>query len=171
MNYQTSYSSPIGDIIITSDGTYLTGLYFKSSKLLNKIDINKYVESNNLTIFAKTKKWLDQYFNHEKTDSSEIPIKLSGTKFSFFVWEILKTIPYGETITYGDIAKIISNKLGVNKMSSQAVGQAVGNNPISIIIPCHRVVGSNGKLIGYSASLDKKIFLLDHENKKNEKYT
>lgn len=166
MNYQTMYSSPLGDIILTSDGLFLTGLYFSTSASLTKIDLSKYIKNGNLLIFEETKEWLDKYFNHEFVNIEDIPMKLKGTKFSIQVWEILKTIPYGETITYGTIAKVMAKNLGITKMSSQAVGHAIGNNPISIIIPCHRVVGVNGSLGGYSAGLDKKIYLLNHENKK-----
>lgn len=164
MNYKSFYNSKIGKLILLSDGEFLTGLYFTTAKALTKIDISKYCENNELDIFKNTKKWLDKYFNQEVTSLSEIPIKLNGTDFSLSVWNILKTIPFGCTMTYGDIAGIIAEYLGINKMSSQAVGHAVGNNPISIIIPCHRVLGKSGKITGYNAGLDKKIALLNHEN-------
>lgn len=165
MKYKTIYISPLGNLILTSDGKYLTGIFFNTSKSFTNTE-SEYIENDYLDIFINTKKWLDKYFNHEEPKVDEIPIKLIGSDFCLQVWEILKTIGYGKTITYGDIAKRIADNKGIKKMSSQAVGNAIGKNPIPIIIPCHRVIGSNGKLIGYSAGLDKKIYLLNHENKK-----
>ncbi len=148
------YSSPLGEIVLQSDGEVLTGLWFLSSRFIKgegKVDDNN-------KIFVMTKAWLDRYFSGEKQNPREIPYKLNGSEFSLKVWKILETIPYGHTITYGEIAK----KLG-NKMSAQAVGHAVGHNPISIIVPCHRVMGANNNLTGYGGGLDKKIGLLKLE--------
>ncbi len=153
----------MGDIILTSDGIYLTGLWFSTIRFLNLREIKKEQINNDLQIFKQTKTWLDKYFNNEMPSINDIPIKLKGSDFSMEVWEILKSIPYGKTITYGEIAKIIANKRKIKRMSSQAVGYAVGHNPISIIIPCHRVVGANNNLTGYSSGLDIKIKLLEHE--------
>lgn len=112
----------------------------------------------------KTKKWLDRYFLGEKPKIEELDIFLNGTSFEKIVWELLKRIPYGEVTTYKELAINVANKLGREKMSAQAVGGAVGHNPISIIIPCHRVVGTNGSLTGYAGGIDKKVKLLEFEN-------
>jgi len=148
------YSSPLGEIVLQSDGEVLTGLWFLSSRFIKaegKVD-------NNNKIFVITKNWLDRYFKGKNPNPKEIPYRLEGSEFSKRVWEILKAIPYGKTITYGEIAK----KLG-EKMSAQAVGHAVGHNPLSIIVPCHRVMGANNNLTGYGGGLDKKIGLLKLE--------
>lgn len=163
MEYKSLYNSSLGTIILTSDGKYLTGLWFTSSRFSHLREVQEEDINDELEIFKKTKKWLDEYFKGNKPNPNDISMKLNGTDFSKEVWEILKTIPYGKVITYGDIAKILENKLKVKKMSSQAVGHAVGYNPISIIIPCHRVVGAHGNLTGYGGGLDVKIGLLKIE--------
>ena len=117
----------------------------------------------------KTKKWLDRYFLGKKPKIEELDICLNGTSFEKIVWELLKRIPYGEVITYKELAIKVANKLGREKMSAQAVGGAVGHNPISIIIPCHRVVGTNGSLTGYAGGIDKKVKLLEFEKADMEK--
>jgi len=157
MEYRSYYDSPIGKIVLVSNGQELTGLWFESSRFIETYDKREYVLEE-LPIFLLTKYWLDRYFKGENPDFREIPIHLEGTDFSLKVLRILSSIPYGEVITYGEIAKMIDAK-----MSSQAVGRAVGHNPISIIIPCHRVVGAKGDLVGYSGGLDKKIALLKIE--------
>lgn len=119
--------------------------------------------NDNIEILIKTKKWLDSYFSGKRPDINELDINLIGSEFRKNVWEILKNIPYGETTTYKEIAKILANQKEISRMSAQAVGGAVGHNPISIIIPCHRVIGSDGSLTGYAGGLDKKIYLLEHE--------
>ena len=121
------------------------------------------IENDNLDIFKRTKKWLDRYFNGEKPQISELPLSPKGSEFRQCVWKILCEIPYGETCTYKEIADIIAKEQGVDKMSAQAVGGAVGHNPISIIIPCHRVVGSDGSLTGYAGGIETKIKLLKLE--------
>lgn len=154
--YTTAYSSPLGNIILGSDGLALVGLWFDGQKYF----LGEYEEVKNddsLEIFKETKLWLDGYF---KGDSPKITIKLapSGTPFQKKVWKELEKIPYGQTVAYGDIAKKLGIKCG------QAVGSAVGRNPISIIIPCHRVVGKNNALTGYAGGTDKKLMLLKLEN-------
>ena len=119
--------------------------------------------NDNLPVLQKAKAWLDRYFRGEKPKISELPLAPIGNDFRQAVWKILCEIPYGEVITYGGIAKKIAAQRGLSRMSAQAVGGAVGHNPISIIIPCHRVVGTNGSLTGYSGGLDLKIKLLDFE--------
>ena len=120
-------------------------------------------------ILEKTKYWLDRYFKGEKPSIDELDLSPLGSDFRKSVWKILCEIPYGEVITYKDIADTIAKKKGLKKMSSQAVGGAVGHNPISIIIPCHRVVGTNGSLTGYAGGIDKKVYLLKHEKVNMEK--
>lgn len=159
----THYQSPIGDILLASKQNKLIGAWIKRQKYyLDNID-EEIIEKDN-EILTKAKKWLDKYFYGEKPPISELDLAPEGTEFRLDVWKILLEIPYGKTITYKDIADKIALKRGISKMSAQAVGGAVGHNPIAIIIPCHRVVGSDGSLTGYAAGLDKKIFLLEHEN-------
>lgn len=155
MYYSTNYNSPIGELLIISDGECLVGVRFQDEK--SKIN-DEMVQKDDLTIFQNVKQWLDDYFKG-KNPQIDFKLKPEGTKFRKKVWKILTEIPYGETKTYGEIAYEISPT-----MSAQAVGGAVGSNPIGIIIPCHRVLGKNGKLTGYSAGLEKKIELLKLEN-------
>ena len=161
MKYITTYNSPLGLINITSDGEYLTGLYFDKSS-----DSSKFKENYNtkdLKIFDETKKWLDIYFSG-KIPTFTPKYKIENlTPFRKQVIDILNTIPYGKTITYKDIANIIAKQKGIEKMSSQAVGNAVGWNPICIIIPCHRVIGTNRSLTGYGGGIKNKIGLLEIE--------
>lgn len=119
-------------------------------------------QSSAVQALRMAKRWLDEYFTGIEP-TVQVPLHLVGTDFQNEVWEILQTIPYGKTITYGDIAKQIAAKRGIARMSSQAVGGAVGHNPVSIIVPCHRVVGSNGNLTGYAGGIDKKVALLTLE--------
>ena len=163
MIYTSNYKSPIGNLLIASKENKLVGLWIENQKYYLSNFKAKIIETENLEILVKTKKWLDRYFKGEKPDISELEINLIGSEFRKSVWEILKNIPYGEVITYNDIAKELAKQKGIKKMSAQAVGGAVGHNPISIIIPCHRVVGSNGSLTGYAGGIKKKIYLLEHE--------
>ncbi len=163
MEYKSIYESEFGRIILTSDGKYLTGLCFTTSRFKQLLEIKEEQINDELKIFKITKNWLDRYFQNERPDLNEVPIKLVGSEFMIEVLEILKTIPYKKTATYGDIAKTLAKKKNISKMSSQAVGHAIGQNPISIIIPCHRVVGANGNLTGYGGGIDLKIKLLEHE--------
>jgi methylated-DNA-[protein]-cysteine S-methyltransferase len=123
----------------------------------------KPVECDDIPLFVKAKDWLDSYFTGKKPDPSELPLAPVGGTFRQGVWSILRSIPYGEVTTYGDIAMRMAAKLGKTTMSAQAVGGAVGHNPISIIVPCHRVVGSNGSLTGYAGGIAIKVRLLEHE--------
>lgn len=157
------YTSQLGDILLASRNEKLIGVWFEGQKhYLGNISGD--IIENEDEILSQTKKWLDKYFNGEKPPINELDLAPKGTNFRCEVWKILCEIPYGKTTTYGDIALKIAKNRGIEKISAQAVGGAVGHNPISIIIPCHRVIGSNGKLTGYAAGLDKKIFLLKHEN-------
>ena len=162
--YKAQYKSPIGIITICCDeDEKVVGLFFKNQKYFADNIDGKITENNNLKIFLKVKNWLDRYFAGKKPNIKEIPIKFIGNDFRKSVWKILYKIPYGKTVTYGDIARQIAKQKDIAKMSAQAIGGAVGHNPISIIVPCHRVVGKNGKLTGYAAGLDKKKKLLELE--------
>lgn len=163
MIYTSTYSSPLGAILLASKNNELIGLWFKGQKYyLNSINEEIQVKDEE-EILKKTKNWLDRYFKGEKTSIKEIKINPNGTDFQKEVWKILCDIPYGKTITYKEIADKISKKRGLKSMSAQAVGGAVGHNPISIIIPCHRVIGKSGNLTGYAGGLDKKEYLLKLE--------
>ncbi len=159
----TKYNSPIGKIIITSNGKSLCGVYFEGQKYFLYSIKTPLTENNDLDILKITKNWLDRYFAKEKPKISELPILAEGTNFRKLIWEVLLEIPYGTTMTYGEIAKIAARKLNKLKISAQAVGGAIGHNPISIIIPCHRVIGAGGKLTGYAGGIDKKLELLTLE--------
>ena len=155
MLYSTDYSSPLGEMLIASDGEAICGVWFYGQKHFPSFE--NLIENDNLPIFRQVKDWLDDYFEglNPKID---FKLKPEGSKFRLKVWRILSEIPYGETLTYGEIASRISPT-----MSAQAVGGAVGHNPISILIPCHRVIGADRKLTGYAGGLDKKIELLKLE--------
>lgn len=165
MYYSTTYPSPIGLITLACDGAgeHLVGLWMEGQKYHGDTIPEAMVERNAIPLFDTTKKWLDRYFTGKKPEISELPLAPIGGAFRQGVWGILCEIPYGEVITYGDIAKKMAVKMKKESMSSQAVGGAVGHNPISIIIPCHRVVGSNGSLTGYSGGVQTKIKLLELE--------
>lgn len=162
MFYTYHYKSPLGDILLASEGDRLVGLWFEGQKYF--ADTIKGVETFEefRPIFGKTVEWLDIYFSG--SDPGFTPdLSIKTTKFRKGVWKILLTIPYGETMTYGEIARRLANKNGLKRMSPQAVGGAVGHNPLSLIIPCHRVVGGDGNLTGYAGGLEKKLWLLEHE--------
>ncbi len=168
MLYKTYYKSPIGNLILVSDGDNLVGLYMENQKYyLNGIK-QELTSKDNLQVFENTKKWLDRYFAKENPSIKEIPLAPIGGEFRQKVWKILCEIPYGKTTTYGEIAKRIAKEMDKEKMSAQAVGNAVGHNPISIIIPCHRVVGKYGSLTGYAGGIEKKRILLELERGKVE---
>lgn len=160
MEYISEYVSPAGKIILSSDGKNLTGLWFENQKYF-KDTLDKEYEEKSLPVFENVCAWLDRYFKGENPDVT-FHLKPKGSDFRQRVWRELLNIPYGKTITYGEIAKKLEKDTG-KKASAQAVGGAVGHNPISIIIPCHRVVGSDGSLTGYAGGLEKKKYLLDLE--------
>lgn len=164
MKYSTTYSSPLGKIILTSDGENITGLWMEGQKYYLGRGEEKPAEKPGLAVFKLARKWLDSYFAGKKPEISELPLApVGGGDFRSAVWELLCEIPYGELTTYGELAKKMAKRTGKARMSAQAVGGAVGHNPVSIIIPCHRVVGTSGSLTGYAGGLDKKIKLLRHE--------
>lgn len=163
MIYTADYDSPIGKILLASREGYLIGLWINSqSNYLVKL-ADEITENPNDTALMEAKTWLDQYFQGKKPDAQELKLRPIGSDFRQDVWKILRTIPYGQTITYGEIAHRIAEQRSLAKMSAQAVGGAVGSNPISIIIPCHRVIGTDGSLTGYAGGLDTKIKLLQLE--------
>ena len=163
MVYKTYYNSPVGKILLASKDNKLIGLWIEGQKYyLGKLK-EEIQEKNDESILLKSRAWLDKYFNEKKPKISELDLAPIGSTFAKNVWKILCEIPYGETTTYGKIAKKMAKIMNKEKMSAQAVGYAVGHNPISIIIPCHRVVGTNGSLTGYAGGIDKKIKLLEHE--------
>lgn len=162
MIYINRYHSPLGGITIAGNGTQLTGLWFDGQKYFGDTLPEQY-EEKQLPVFEKTFQWLDLYFQGAIPDFTP-PLSMETTPFRKMVWEILLSIPYGQTMTYGAIAAQIAQQKGLPNMSAQAVGGAVGHNSISLIIPCHRVVGANGSLTGYAGGMDRKIKLLTLEN-------
>lgn len=161
MQYTTKYQSPLGEILLACDEMGLTGLWFENEKFYaQNLDLEH--EERNTAVFEKTKCWLDIYFSGREPYFMP-PIHMIGTPFQLSVWKILCKIPYGKTTTYGEIAKQIAEERGLKGMSAQAVGGAVGHNEISVIIPCHRVVGTNGSLTGYAGGINIKKELLKLE--------
>ena len=150
--------------MLASKENKLIGLWIEGQKYYLGEIKEQVKEDADEEIHKKTKNWLDRYFAGERPDIHELELAPMGSEFRQEVWNILKNIPYGKVTTYHEIAKEIGKKRGKEKMSAQAVGGAVGHNPISIIIPCHRVIGTNGSLTGYAGGLDKKAYLLRHEN-------
>ena len=159
--YHAQYDSPVGKLLLTYREEGLTGIRYD----------RELPESGNREdhpVLQQTKLWLDSYFRGEAPDAG-IPLVPEGTEFQKQVWNLLLTIPYGQTRTYGDIAREMAELPGKKNMAAQAVGQAVGRNPVSILIPCHRVVGANGQLTGYAGGMERKIWLLCHEGRQIEK--
>lgn len=163
MYYGTHYKSPVGDIFIASDDKSLIGLWIEEQKYIGNTMPKDITERDDIPILQETIAWLDDYFAGKKPELSRLSLAPIGGEFKQHVWEILIEIPYGKLTTYGNIAKEVANRMGKDRMSAQAVGGAVGHNPISIIIPCHRVVGMSGSLTGYAGGIEKKIKLLKHE--------
>lgn len=161
---RTTYKSPIGLLTLEADENSLIGLYMENQRYFeDKSQVNDHDCESSNPVLIQTKLWLDRYFAGEKPLVGELPLAPEGSPFRKLIWKMLCEIPYGETMTYGDLAKKAAKKLGKDKMSAQAVGGAIGHNPISIIIPCHRVVGTDGSLTGYGGGLDRKKWLLTHE--------
>ena len=155
MLYSTDYSSPLGEMLIASDGEAVCGVWFYGQNHFPSFD--NLIEKDDLTVFCDVRQWFDDYFGG-LNPKINFKLKPQGSQFRLKVWQVLSDIPYGETLTYGEIASKISPT-----MSAQAVGGAVGQNPIVILIPCHRVLGAGGKLTGYAAGLDRKTELLKLE--------
>lgn len=157
------YVSPLGGITLGSDSDRLTGLWFDGQTHYASTLPNGCMENPSLPVFIQTIRWLDIYFAGNSPCFTP-PIHLENTPFRLAVWRILQSIPYGTVVTYGNIASIIARQQGITHMSAQAVGNAVSHNPISIIIPCHRVIGTNGSLTGYTGGIARKQALLSIEN-------
>ena len=166
MYYTSSCPSPIGPLTLASDGERLCGLWTQGQKYFGASIPGALTSHDELPIFDQTRHWLDSYFTGGRPAISALPLAPIGSDFRQAVWALLCEIPYGSLTSYGDIARQLAQRMGRPSMSSQAVGGAVGHNPISIIIPCHRVVGAQGSLTGYAGGLDKKTWLLEHEGAK-----
>ena len=163
MYHSTTYSSPIGIITLACDGDNLVGLWTEGQKYHGDTIPEVMIPKDDCPVFHTAKKWLDRYFAGEKPSITELPLAPIGNEFRQGVWRILREIPYGKVITYGDIARKMAARMGKPTMSAQAVGGAVGHNPISIIIPCHRVVGTSGSLTGFAGGISMKTKLLELE--------
>lgn len=161
MVFTMNYSSPLGEILLAADDIGLTGVWFYGQKYFAH-SLTEESVGGTVPALVRAKEWLDIYFGGDEPDFVP-PLHPIGSEFQCEVWDILLRIPYGETVTYGDIARELAEKKGSAKMSAQAVGGAVGHNNISMIIPCHRVVGASGSLTGYAGGIDRKIALLTLE--------
>lgn len=162
MVYTCRYNSPLGGILLAVDEIGLTGLWFDGQKYFARNLPTERTEQET-SVLAEAKRWLDIYFSGREPDFTP-PLHPIGSAFRQSVWEILLQIPYGKTTTYGEIARQLSEKMGLSRMSAQAVGGAVGHNPISLMIPCHRVVGTSGSLTGYGGGIARKVKLLELEH-------
>lgn len=170
MDYTTHYQSPLGGITLASDGEALVGLWFDGQKYFADALAEQHQERDDLPVFDDTRRWLDIYFSG-KAPNFTPRLSMRAGDFRRRVWEIMLTIPFGRTMTYGDIARQIARERGIPTMSTQAVGGAVGHNSISLIIPCHRVVGTSGSLTGYAGGIDKKVWLLQMEGADMSRFT
>ena len=162
MVYTCKYKSPLGDILLAADEIGLTGLWFEGQKYFANTLPDEHI-LRETEILAEAKKWLDVYFSGEEPKLT-LPLHPAGSEFRQAVWQILLQIPYGQTVTYGEIARKMAELKNTSHMSAQAVGGAVGHNGVSIIIPCHRVIGTDGSLTGYAGGMDKKVALLELEH-------
>ena len=162
MLYSTKYFSPIGNITLAGNRDSINGLWIEGQKYFCE-GADNIEERDDLPVLLTGKEWLDEYFAGKKPEISRLPLSPEGSDFRLAVWKLLTQIPYGEVVTYGEIAKELSFFSKTGKTSARAVGGAVGHNPISIIIPCHRVIGAGGNLTGYAGGIDIKIKLLKHE--------
>ncbi len=162
ISYIHYYNSPLGRITLASNGNALTGLWFDGQKYFGSTLAKEYIPKD-LPVFGQASHWLDIYFSGKSPGFTPL-VSLNTTPFRKSVWEIMLKIPFGQTMSYKEIALKIAEQNGLGHMSAHAVGGAVAHNPVSLIIPCHRVIGSNGNLTGYAGGIDKKIKLLDMEN-------
>ena len=162
MIYMTSYNSPLGSLFLAERDETILGLWITGQKYFLSSIKEPFERNTETPLLRQTKAWLNAYFAGKNPSVQDLPLRPEGSPFQHAVWRMLLQIPYGRVTTYGAIAKAIFSQSG--KMSAQAVGGAVGHNPISILIPCHRVVGANGKPTGYAGGLDKKEWLLRHEH-------
>ena len=161
MIHTAYYDAPYGRYVMAAEDGALTGLWLEGQKYFPS-DLPE-PSGEEAEIFARTRRWLDAYFAGRQPEVSALPIAPRGSAFAQSVWQLLLEIPYGQTVTYGQLAKRLAEQRGLTRMSAQAVGGAVGHNPISVIIPCHRVLGAKNRLTGYAGGLDVKTFLLKLE--------
>ena len=161
MTYTQTYSSPLGEVLLSADDTGLSGLWFAGQRYFART-LPPGAVPRETPVLTASKRWLDCYFSGARPDFLP-PLHLIGTDFQQAGWNLLLEIPYGQTVTYGALARTLAQQLGKPAMSAQAVGAAVGHNPISIIVPCHRVVGVDGNLTGYAGGVERKLFLLNLE--------
>ncbi len=169
MIYSARYHSPVGDILLAGEGDSLTGLWLEGKRYHDSMPTDM-EERADMPILQQASRWLDRYFAGEKPGIEALSLSPKGSQFRQAVWKLLCKIPYGKVTTYGALAKEIARQRGLDRMSAQAIGGAGGHNPISIIIPCHRVVGTDGSLTGYGGGIDKKIKLLTHEGVDMERF-
>lgn len=165
----TRYNSPLGQLTLASDGTALTGLWMEGQKYFGASLGPAPVPRDDLPVFTQTREWLDRYFAGDRP--APFPLSPAGSPFRQVVWQILTQIPLGQVATYKEVAQQAAVQLGRPSMSGQAVGGAIAHNPISILIPCHRVVGSGGSLTGYAGGIDRKLWLLAHEGVDVSRFT
>lgn len=163
MLYTMYYHSPIGELLLAEKAGALAGVWMEGQKYFPQSLHMEMEEKEDSKILNETREWLDRYFRGERPRIDELLLAPLGSGFRREVWKILCEIPYGEVTTYGEISRKIAENRGIGRMSAQAVGGAVGHNPISIIIPCHRVVGADGSLTGYAGGIQRKIRLLELE--------
>lgn len=161
MTFTQQYDSPLGGMLLAADEIGLTGLWFGGQKYFAR-GLPAERTERSTPVLTEAKRWLDLYFSGREPDFIP-PLHPAGSAFRRAVWQILLQVPYGQTITYGEIARQLAEKRGLARMSAQAVGGAVGHNEVSVIIPCHRVVGTNGSLTGYAGGIGKKVRLLELE--------
>lgn len=163
MTFATAYETRlIGTLTLASDGDALVGCWFENDRLFGAAAAGPFVRDDGLPVFSQAKDWLARYFAGGRPGIDELPLNPHGTAFRQLVWGKLRQIPYGATVTYGDIARQLERETG-RRVSSQAVGGAVGHNPLCVIVPCHRVVGAGGNLTGFGGGLDTKVKLLELE--------
>jgi len=161
-----NYLSPVGNLWITSADDFLTDILFRKPEITTDV----YQFGKECPVIRDTAIWLNDYFKGNKPKINALPIKAEGSQFQMAVWKLLYDIPYGEIVTYGEIADRVKKKTGKQQMSAQAVGGAVGKNPISIVVPCHRVMGVDGNLTGYGGGIENKLWLLRHEGVSVERF-
>lgn len=164
------YDSPVGRLLLAEKEDALVGIWMEGQKYFLGTLKKEEKKEEDTAVLKRTRRWLDSYFKGEKPPIHELTLKPAGSEFQKAVWKLLCQIPYGEVTTYGKIAEKIAAGQGLSSMSAQAVGGAVGHNPISIVIPCHRVVGANGSLTGYAGGIDKKVKLLTLEGVNVERF-
>lgn len=170
MAFSTTYDTGlIGKLTLASDGKSIIGCWFENDRLFGDTVDDPLIENDDVPVFDDARQWLDRYFRGEKPDIDDLPLNPNGSKFRHLVWGKLREIPYGATVTYGDIAHQLEFETG-KRVASQAVGGAVGHNPLCVIMPCHRVVGANGNLTGFGGGIDRKIKLLEHEHVDMEQF-